>query len=46
MTIRAVVDSDLPILVGTTMVSALFIVMANVVVDILYGVLDPRVRAK
>ncbi|MFM8380816.1 MAG: ABC transporter permease, partial [Actinomycetota bacterium] len=46
MTIRAVVDSDLPILVGTTMVSALFIVMANVVVDIMYGVLDPRVRAK
>jgi peptide/nickel transport system permease protein len=46
MTIRAVVDSDLPILVGTTMVSAVFIVMANVIVDIMYGVLDPRVRAK
>ncbi|MFM1751447.1 MAG: hypothetical protein RL119_409, partial [Actinomycetota bacterium] len=46
MTIRAVVDSDLPILVGTTMVSAVFIVLANVIVDIMYGVLDPRVRAK
>lgn len=46
MSIRAVVESDLPILVGTTMVAAVFIVLANVVVDILYGVLDPRVRVK
>jgi ABC-type dipeptide/oligopeptide/nickel transport system permease component len=28
------------------MVAAVFIVLANVVVDILYGVLDPRVRSK
>ena len=46
MSIRAVTESDLPVLVGTTMVAAVFIVLANVVVDILYGVLDPRVRAK
>lgn len=46
MSIRAVVESDLPVLVGTTMVAAVFIVLANVVVDILYGVLDPRVRTK
>jgi peptide/nickel transport system permease protein len=44
LSIRAVVESDLPVLVGTTMVSAVFIVLANVVVDIMYGVLDPRVR--
>ena len=46
MSIRAVVDSDLPVLVGTTMVAAVFIVLANVVVDIAYGFLDPRVRVK
>ena len=46
MSIRAVTESDLPVLVGTTMVAAVFIVLANVVVDILYGVLDPRVRSK
>lgn len=46
MSIRAVVESDLPVLVGTTMVAAVFIVLANVIVDILYGVLDPRVRSK
>lgn len=46
MSIRAVVESDLPVLVGTTMVAAVFIVVANVIVDIMYGVLDPRVRTK
>jgi peptide/nickel transport system permease protein len=40
------VESDLPVLVGTTMVAAVFIVLANVLVDIAYGYLDPRVRVK
>ena len=44
LAIRSVTDSDLPVLVGTTLVAAVFIVMANTIVDILYGVLDPRVR--
>ncbi|CAB4611675.1 unannotated protein [freshwater metagenome] len=46
MSIRAVVESDLPVLVGTTLVAAVFIVLANVLVDIAYGYLDPRVRVK
>jgi len=46
MSIRAVVESDLPVLVGTTMVAAVFIVVANLLVDIAYGYLDPRVRVK
>ena len=46
LSIRAVVESDLPVLVGTTMVAAVFIVLANVIVDISYGFLDPRVRVK
>lgn len=46
LTLAAVVNSDLPILVATTLVAAVFIVVANTVVDILYGYLDPRVRAK
>ena len=29
---------------GVTMVAALFIVVANLVVDVLYAFLDPRVR--
>lgn len=44
LAIRAVSDSDLPVLVGTTLVSAAVIVIANAFVDILYASLDPRVR--
>lgn len=46
LTLAAVVNSDLPILVATTLVAAVFIVVANAIVDILYGYLDPRVRVK
>jgi peptide/nickel transport system permease protein len=46
LAIRSVTDSDLPVLVGTTLVAAVFIVMANTIVDIIYGILDPRVRLK
>lgn len=35
---------DLPVIVGFTLFSAFLIVIANVVVDIVYGVLDPRVK--
>ncbi len=35
---------DLPIIVGITLVAAFFIVMANLIVDILYVVVDPKVR--
>ncbi len=44
LSIMAVNDSDLSILVATTLVAATFIVIANALVDILYGFLDPRVR--
>jgi peptide/nickel transport system permease protein len=46
LTLAAVVNSDLPILVATTLISAVFIVVANAVVDVAYGYLDPRVRVK
>ena len=35
---------DLPITMGITILGALFVVIANVVVDMLYAVIDPRVR--
>ena len=31
---------------GTVMFAALFIVVANLVVDLVYMVLDPRIRAE
>ncbi len=43
-TILAVQNQDLPEILGVTMLAAFFIVIANLVVDILYAVVDPRVR--
>ncbi|HEY2072186.1 MAG TPA: ABC transporter permease [Gaiellaceae bacterium] len=39
----AIVNSDLPAIQGTVLFGAFFIVFANLVVDILYAFLDPRV---
>ncbi|HEY5188634.1 MAG TPA: ABC transporter permease, partial [Solirubrobacteraceae bacterium] len=40
----AIVHSDFPIVQGTVLLAALFIVVANILVDISYAYLDPRVR--
>jgi peptide/nickel transport system permease protein len=42
--VGAVQDNDLPKILGVTMVAAAFIVVCNLLVDILYAALDPRVR--
>ncbi|OLR89674.1 ABC transporter permease [Actinokineospora bangkokensis] len=43
--IDAIKNYDLPKVMGVTILAALFIVIANLVVDLLYAVVDPRVRA-
>ncbi len=40
----AINHSDFPIVQGTVILATLFIVVANIVVDITYAYLDPRVR--
>jgi peptide/nickel transport system permease protein len=40
----AITHSDYPIVEGTVLAAALFVVLANIVVDIVYAFLDPRVR--
>jgi peptide/nickel transport system permease protein len=40
----AITNSDLPAIQGTVLFGAFFIIVANLVVDILYAFLDPRVR--
>jgi peptide/nickel transport system permease protein len=37
-------NADLPMIQGTVLLGAFFIIFANLVVDILYAFLDPRVR--
>jgi len=44
LAISAVLNPDLPILVGVTLITAVFIIVANLIVDVLYAVVDPRVR--
>jgi len=40
----AITHSDFPIVQGTVLLASLFIIVANIVVDIAYAYLDPRVR--
>jgi peptide/nickel transport system permease protein len=40
----SIVNSDLPAIQGTVLFGAFFIIVANIVVDVLYAFLDPRVR--
>ena len=44
--ITAVTNRDYPLIMGVTLVYAVLIVVANIVVDIIYGWLDPRVSVK
>jgi peptide/nickel transport system permease protein len=42
--VDAITNNDLPKVLGVTMVAAFFIIIANLIVDVLYAVVDPRVR--
>jgi peptide/nickel transport system permease protein len=42
--IRSVLGSDFPAVMGVVIFSTFFIIIANLIVDILYAFLDPRVR--
>ncbi|HEY2960534.1 MAG TPA: ABC transporter permease [Actinomycetota bacterium] len=43
-TIDAIVGNDLPVIQGVVLFAAFFVVTFNLIVDIFYAVLDPRVR--
>ncbi len=44
LAVNSVLQSDLPIIEAITLVTASIIIFANLVVDLLYAVIDPRVR--
>jgi len=46
LSIDAVNQKDLPIILGVTTFLAFFVIFANLIVDVLYTVIDPRVRIK
>jgi peptide/nickel transport system permease protein len=44
MTVQSLTNGDLPVIMGVVLVAAFFVVLGNLVVDIAYSFLDPRVR--
>jgi peptide/nickel transport system permease protein len=42
--LEAFFDRDIPVVQGCALVIAIFYVAVNLLVDLLYGVIDPRVR--
>jgi peptide/nickel transport system permease protein len=42
--VDAVVNNDLPKVLGVVLVGSIFIIVANLIVDLLYAVVDPRIR--
>ena len=46
LTLEAILKRDLPIIQGTVLFMALMFICVNLVVDILYGIIDPRIRAE
>ena len=44
LAVQAVFDLDIPLVAGTVLFSAVLVLAANLAVDLLYGVIDPRVR--
>jgi peptide/nickel transport system permease protein len=44
LAVNSIQQDDFPVMMGVTLIAAFFIVVANIVVDVLYAVVDPRVR--
>ncbi|KOV64360.1 ABC transporter permease [Streptomyces sp. AS58] len=42
--LNGIQTQDLPIILGVTLITSLAVLLANLVVDVLYAVIDPRVR--
>jgi peptide/nickel transport system permease protein len=46
VTVDALEKLDFPVVMGAVLVSATFFILMNILADVLYGVVDPRVRIK
>lgn len=46
LAVGAVFQRDYPILMGTTLITAILVLLGNLIADILYAVVDPRIRYK
>ena len=46
LSVDALLNRDGPILMGTVILTSIAVVVATVLVDVAYGVLDPRIRRR
>ena len=44
LAVNAIGRNDAPLIMGFTLITALILVLANLIVDILYAYLDPRIK--
>jgi peptide/nickel transport system permease protein len=44
VSIEAIFTDNLPVIIGFVIIAAVFVVVANIIVDLVYALLDPRVR--
>jgi len=45
LAVQSVFNLDVPVIMGTVMFSAVIVVAANLVVEVLYRWIDPRIKA-
>lgn len=45
MVFAAVINQDMPMVLGIVIIAALFYVVINTVIDLLYPIIDPRLRS-
>lgn len=46
VTVDALEKLDFPVVMGSVLISATFFILVNILADVLYGVVDPRVRIR
>ena len=46
VTVDALEKLDFPVVMGSVLISATFFILVNILADILYGIVDPRVRIR
>jgi ABC-type dipeptide/oligopeptide/nickel transport system permease component len=44
ITVQAALQRDYPVVMTTTLFAAALVVLANLVTDFIYGLVDPRIR--
>ena len=44
MAVSAIQTKDMPVVQGTVMIVAAAVAVMNLIVDVVYGILDPRIK--